>query len=228
MSLWTYVKRLSLAVLLFVLYELSLLGYSLPKTWEQNKFYLAIIAITVLVTIALFFLFRYCYRKQLDYDNDWNFNQKPHWSSKRIGLSILGFVAIMALQIILSIFLTHGQSSNNQELLQKIANKATILFFIYTAFLAPIFEEFIFRGLFFNIFFTKENKLNFWLGIFFNGFLFGFLHDPSLSKSSVVYITMGMILALVYLKTKDLRYSIIVHILNNCVAVLGMLSLIGK
>ena len=48
-----------------------------------------------------------------------------------------------------------------------------------------------------------------------SGFLFAYMHDPLLSKFIFVYWGLGMVLAWVYMQTKDLRYSMLVHMCYN-------------
>ena len=82
-------------------------------------------------------------------------------------------------------------------------------------FIGPVFEEFIFRGFFFNTFFYKNSNLNKWLGILFSGLIFGYVHDPGLTKYILVYWALGCVLAWVYTSTRDLRYSMLSHMIFN-------------
>jgi membrane protease YdiL (CAAX protease family) len=78
--------------------------------------------------------------------------------------------------------LVGGGVSENQQSLNRLEQGNAGLFKILVVFIAPFCEETIFRGMFFNIFFTKPTTLNKWLGIITSGFLFGYMHDPMLSK----------------------------------------------
>ena len=75
----------------------------------------------------------------------------------------------------------------------------------------------------YNIAFTKETKLNYWLGIIVNGLFFAWLHDPTFSIHIFTYWVMGAILAATYMNTKDLRYSFVTHMLNNTIAALPLI-----
>lgn len=111
---------------------------------------------------------------------------------------------------------SQGKSiSTNQASLNKIELQSGNLFKIMVIFIAPFCEETVFRGMFFNTFFTKTTKLNKWLGILASGFLFAYMHDPAISKFILVYWVLGSVLAWVYMKTKDLRYSMLVHMAYN-------------
>ena len=120
-------------------------------------------------------------------------------------------------------FLSSSSNSANQKAIDQLAKGTDWHFIVFIIFLAPMFEEIILRGQFFNIAFTKENKLNYWLGIVINGLFFAWLHDPNFSIHIITYWVMGAILATTYLNTKDLRYSFVTHMLNNTIAALPLI-----
>lgn len=90
----------------------------------------------------------------------------------------------------------------------------------YSIVAAPVFEEFIFRGFFFNFFFAKNNRRNIVLGILISGFIFGFLHTFSFSVTTLFYSGLGWILASCYLYFKDIRYDMALHFMNNLWSIL--------
>lgn len=75
---------------------------------------------------------------------------------------------------------------------------------------APITEELIFRGFLLNRWATKWNIH---LGIILSSVLFGFLHVSPIGLSIV-----GIILSLLYIKTKTLIVPIVAHAMNNGIA----------
>lgn len=164
--------------------------------------------------MLVLYLISYIYRRQLRKENDWGFDQTPHWDMHRLGIAMIGFVLIIVGSIVM-LNLVGGGVSANQQSLDRIAEHNASLFKILVVFIAPFCEEHIFRGMFFNIFFTQKSTSNKWLGIVASGFLFAYLHDPALSKYIFVYWVLGMVLAWVYMSTKDLRYSILVHMCYN-------------
>lgn len=168
---------------------------------------------TALVTVIVLFLIFYLYKKQLKEANDWGFNREPHWDMRRIGIAILGFI-LMVLGAAVMLHIAGGISENQQGL-DRIEQSTGDLFKIMVVFIAPFCEEVIFRGMFFNIFFTKETKTNKWLGILASGFVFGYMHDPMLSKYIFIYWVLGIVLAWIYTTTKDLRCSMLVHMCYN-------------
>lgn len=206
-----YLGNIAEAVLAFVLYaELEIL-YFRPQQFDLGR---SRVFVTALATMLVLYLISYIYRRQLRKENDWGFDQTPHWDMHRLGIAMIGFVLIIVGSIVM-LNLVGGGVSANQQSLDRIAEHNASLFKILVVFIAPFCEEHIFRGMFFNIFFTQKSTSNKWLGIVASGFLFAYLHDPALSKYIFVYWVLGMVLAWVYMSTKDLRYSILVHMCYN-------------
>ena len=89
--------------------------------------------------------------------------------------------------------------------------------------LAPIEEELVFRYTFRDIF-KKNNFINIFLYIVISSWLFGFIHSASLfAPGMITYICTGIILALTYLKFKDIRLLIGAHISYNSLIWIPML-----
>lgn len=179
----------------------------------------AFVGLTIIITIAVLMIEFSFYQSQLKRRNSWGFNQKPHWKLGSFGIALLGVILLIltgaATQILLN--LGPNATSTNQSALNSISHQAGNFYVPMITIIAPIFEETIFRGLFFNIFFEERTRLNKWLGILFSGLAFGLIHDPGLTKFVLIYWALGCILAWVYMTTKDLRYSIISHMLFNSI-----------
>ena len=81
--------------------------------------------------------------------------------------------------------------------------------------LAPIEEELVFRYSFRKIF-NKNNIIIIILYVLLSSWLFGFIHSASLIAPGMIsYICTGIVLALAYLKYKDIRLLICAHIFYN-------------
>ncbi|MDF7639831.1 type II CAAX endopeptidase family protein [Lactobacillus sp. ESL0791] len=186
------------------------------NTWEQA-------VLTALITVIILFLVFWLYKRQLAETNDWGFNRRPHWDGTRLIIAVIGVLLILLLNFVLSFFIVAGTgktTSANQQALNQIAMQDNYMFKLMVAIIAPFCEETIFRGMFFNTFFTKNTKANKWLGIIVSGFLFAYLHDRAFSPYILVYWSMGCVLGWVYMSTKDLRYSMLTHMIYNS---LGMI-----
>ncbi|MDT9544961.1 type II CAAX endopeptidase family protein [Lactobacillus jensenii] len=140
-------------------------------------------------------------------------NWKGKISMKNIGILAVGVVSMLTIQLLAAFLLK--TTSNNQQALLEIAQK-DISFYLLVGVVAPFFEELIFRQFFFNCF--SNLKLNGYIQIVLNGLFFSVMHESRLDFYFPVYWLLGSILALIYLKTKDLKCSIIAHSINNLVA----------
>lgn len=201
--------------------------YFWPKKFHQ-RFHLPLqtqAIVTALLTVIILWFIFWLYKKQLAENNDWGFNKRPHWDVHRFLITIVGFFLITILGTLTLLAVSQGKTTSaNQQSLNAIAKQSGNLYAIMVCFIAPFCEEVIFRGMFFNTFFTKATTFNKWAGILVSGFLFAYMHDPRITKFIVVYWVLGCVLAWVYMTTKDLRYSMITHMCYNS---LGFIHLIG-
>ena len=206
-------------VVSFIIYSVVQQFYFYPHrlSKELHLGNVSFILLTVIVTIIALLLVLYLYNLQLRHNNERNYNSRPHWQLKKILLSLLGVIMliIVSATIQLALGFNSEQTSTNQNLLDQFSHQAGHFFPVMVIFIGPVFEEFIFRGFFLNTFFYKNTNLNKWLGILFSGLMFGYVHDPGLTKYILIYWALGCVLAWVYTTTKDLRYSIISHMLFN-------------
>ena len=203
----------------FIIYSVVQQFYFYPYRLRRKLHLgnISFILLTMIITaIALLILF-YLYLLQLKHRNERNYNSRPHWQFKKILLSLLGVIMliIVSATIQLALGFNSDQTSTNQNLLDQFSHQAGNFFPVMVIFIGPVFEEFIFRGFFFNTFFYKNSNLNKWLGILFSGLIFGYVHDPGLTKYILVYWALGCVLAWVYTSTRDLRYSMLSHMIFN-------------
>lgn len=210
------IGNVAIMILTFAGYMFLQQFYILPQKVKLN---LGLEALITIVTILAIWLMFWAYKYQLRQENDWFFNAKPHWDWKRVLIAFGMFFLILIMQIIF-VNLFGGAISQNQRALDSVQSHANALFNLLLVIVAPICEEIIFRGMFFNTFFPQESSWNQILGIITSGFVFAWCHDPNFSKFIFVYWILGSILAWTYVWTKDLRYSILAHMLNNLVGIL--------
>ncbi len=171
---------------------------------------------TALITVILLAVVFWLYKRQLREFNDWDFNSEPHWDWRRILIAVVGIVLITLLSYAMMQLVSGGKTiSANQKELNRISLQSGNLYKIMVCFVAPFCEETIFRGMFFNTFFTRNTFLNKWVGILVSGFVFAYMHDPRLTKFILVYWVLGCVLGWVYMTTKDLRYSMMTHMAYN-------------
>ncbi|MBP2058322.1 membrane protease YdiL (CAAX protease family) [Lactobacillus colini] len=210
------IGNVAIMILSFAGYMYLQQFYVLP---QKERINFGIGATIVLVTVIIIGLISWAYKYQLRQENDWFFNSKPHWDWKRGLIAVGMFFLILVMQIIF-INLFGGASSENQKALDQVQMHSNAIFNLLLVIVAPICEELIFRGMFFNTFFPEENSWSQLLGVITSGLVFAWCHDPFFSKYIFVYWMLGSILAWTYVWTKDLRYSILAHMLNNLMGLL--------
>lgn len=220
---WHYIGNIAeMIVVLF--FEAVLEGFYFLPNRSHFNFPGRAVVLALITVVALAIAF-WLYKRQLRDNNEWGFNRSPHWDARRIGIALLGTVLLFFASAALLYLIQKnggGSTSQNQAALDRLAKKGNInLYKIMVAFLAPFLEEIIFRGMFFNTFFTKPSKLNKWLGIIVSAFVFAYLHDRTFTQFFFVYWALGLILGWIYMQTKDLRYSMLAHMLYNGLGFLG-------
>lgn len=102
-------------------------------------------------------------------------------------------------------------SANDKALNALVTDRTAVLMTILVVVLVPITEELLYRGVFTSFFFKNQP---FWQ-VAMSGIIFGLMHSSTNFISALVYVTMGWILAYVYVHTKNLSNSLTLHILNN-------------
>ncbi|MBB1080062.1 CPBP family intramembrane metalloprotease [Limosilactobacillus sp. STM2_1] len=154
------------------------------------------------------------------------YNQLGSPAGIKIRWIIGGYLAIIVGMDILSFFnqLIYHQTetANNAALGSMLGHSPiiTVIFVFSAVILSPIAEELIFRGTLTNMFFRRGNI---WPKAILSGIVFSTGHMSTNPISFIIYAYMGLILALVYLKTGDIRNSIAVHIINNSIAMYVLL-----
>lgn len=138
---------------------------------------------------------------------------------KFVGIVSLGTVGLFAVSIIGSIILANSGevTTANQQGIEDLVKTTSLFPYTLTiAFLAPIVEEFIFRGLIIG----KLSPRYRWSGAVVSIMLFALIHNPTNLGSWITYGGMGLILAFTYCKTNSLGTSIAIHFANNAIATL--------
>ena len=144
---------------------------------------------------------------------DWfKFNWKSNWLLWGIG----GYLVATPIVIVFSILnekIWQGQGGSNpllQIVLEGKDSIALLLFFLTAAVAAPLFEEFLFRGFLLP---SLTRYMPTWVAIGMSGLIFGVAH---LSLSEIVPLTtLGIILGIVYVRTRNLLAPMLLHSLWN-------------
>jgi len=125
---------------------------------------------------------------------------------------------------------TNLTESNNQAMVEQMFKQSILSIAIPSLLVAPIVEELVFRG----IIFRSLRKHGFWLASLASCLSFGLLHVvTSLFTGDFTdlifvlpYAIMGFFFCLAYEKTKNIYGCIILHVLNNTIAMLAMVFML--
>ncbi|MGY6529732.1 MAG: CPBP family intramembrane glutamic endopeptidase [Cyanobacterium sp.] len=127
-----------------------------------------------------------------------------------------GYVTAIPLVFLVSFLnqqIWHGQGGSNPLLMLALESQdkvALFIFFVTASVAAPIFEEIIFRGFLLP---SLTRYMPVWGAIVLSGFIFAIAH---LSLSEILPLaTLGILLGVVYSRSRSLLSSIMVHSLWN-------------
>ena len=131
---------------------------------------------------------------------------------------LLLFIGIFLLTVLVNIsyhaFFSVVSGASDQHLEE--ASKGLSLSFIVSAtVLAPIQEEFMFRGLLQGAVFDNS-----WLGLVLTSSLFSFMHEPYDVPSFFYYLLGSLLLGFAYKKSQNLWVSTLVHMSYNSLPLL--------
>lgn len=207
------ILRIIAFLALFLLEQLPLSILTLTKKELGTKYALYIkiapvITIILLIIAAAIIIFTFRHVQKFS----------SHKFTKETWLIIIIATALTVLINVVT--LPFMKSSNaNVDALNLVGKNSMVLLIFFTIFVAPILEEIIFRGIFMNWFFTDKP---FW-SILISGVIFGYVHAPFGTGTDWVYalskILLGIVLAGVYYRTKNIKADISVHFLNNFLAI---------
>lgn len=208
---------------LFIIYQFALMPVMIPAITHQSSkiFTFTMGATTVILLGLIIWWLRAMYQGISPIKTNLSRPKKPL-------ITLIGLIIVLAICNVLVGFIV-TKTTDNQQILNQVFATNPILNIIWIAILAPIVEELIFRGLMYRWLFPH---LNSWksltFSIIFTGLLFALIHTLSFDLELLAYLPIAIILSLTYVWFNDLRYSIILHVLNNSLAAVGMLIVVLK
>ena len=176
--------------------------------------------------VAMCGLYLKLYLKQADgYFHNW----KSRFSGKKL-LWAAGYIALMLAinplyEMLMAALGVESSVDNlqNQRMVMEMLQRAPLTMAAYIVLFAPVLEELLLRGIFFQSFGSIENRGKRWLLLVLSAFIFGSLHSLPVHYDFLLYFAMGLVLGAAYLHTKDLKYPILIHMVNNALGLAGML-----
>ena len=123
--------------------------------------------------------------------------------------------AYFAIYLIFYLIAGRGPVAEQTERLQEMGGAQVALVIAVVVLLAPVFEEILFRGLFYP---ALRRRVGPRLAVFLNGLIFGALHFQPLFMLSLVLV--GIVLAYLYEKSDSLLAPMAAHSLYNLSVIL--------
>lgn len=126
--------------------------------------------------------------------------------------SVLIYMINLGISVFAGVFLPKLYNIATPELTINSTWEIVLLFFVF-AVLAPFYEELVFRGVALSAYRDARSTL---FAVLFTSILFGSVHGSIVQ--TLIFLPIGVVLALVMLKTGQLWTAIVVHMLNNFIA----------
>ena len=203
---WLY--RVGIVALFFLLIQVPPVAVAIANRHPHNQD----LAVGLAVIFVVIFLFIITRARRL-----------YHCYNQLVLLGYLTLIVGMAVFGWLNQYFFHQTQTANNEIIRQLLNHnriITVVFVLSSFTLTPVAEELIFRGLLTNLFF-RPNAL--WSKMVLSGIVFSLAHTSTTLVSFLLYCFMGMVLTYVYRQSGSLKNSILIHGINNFVAIAIML-----
>lgn len=222
MNIWKVIRRCAGVVVLFGLYMIAEMIVMIPTIATKGKASTGLVALVFAIVFgSLIYLLATTYQYYLKRDPE---GFGPHAPTREtwqfMGKMVLTLALIQVFSSI-AISLHWTAESQNQDALMQVLQQAPLTMVLIAVVGAPPVEELLFRGLLMHSFGSLKDKRRLWAVSIISSVVFGLMHaGPSEPLNMLVYIAMGAVFTMTYVKTKDIRYSIALHFLNNFIALM--------
>ncbi|KRM10512.1 CPBP family intramembrane glutamic endopeptidase [Paucilactobacillus suebicus] len=182
--------------------------------------------ITIQITLAILctllgiltvYLMQKYYSRRLQLSNPMLFTTK-RLTKERIWKLLITIVIIALWIFIEGFFSSSASGSADQTATANVMTAFPIPMFIVVSIIGPIYEEQLNRGIFFAYFIHSNSTLAKVMGLLSSALLFALLHGLTFDFAMLDCFLSGVVLAGIYLITKNLKYGMIAHLLSNVIA----------
>lgn len=137
------------------------------------------------------------------------------WKNNFIPLTIFGFLMVLGISSVIGEIMTYmpGYEAFLEQYKAMFEGIDPTVLLIGGAFVGPICEEIIFRGVILEGFLRKYDPMK---AILFSALIFGIIHLQPLQVVGAFFS--GAVLGWIYYKTRSLWVCIFIHIINNFLA----------
>lgn len=145
----------------------------------------------------------------------WHFGLRRTRFWPAVGWAAAGFGAIFLFSIVYGLILQPEEQTTLDALGVDEGTGALVAAAVLVVVVAPIAEEFFFRGFFYR---ALRTSLPVWAAALIDGLLFGVIHFTSGIEAVPVLIVLGVVFCLVFERTGSLYPVIALHAFNNMIA----------
>lgn len=169
------------------------------------------------ILLMVYFIIRY--KKELNkYISDFKLKD----IKKVILIFIIGFSLMILSNYLINYIILPNNISNNELANRELLLNNKLIYSIVLCIIIPIIEEIVFRLEF------KKSIKNKYIYLFLTSIIFALVHNISDTKLIellyiIPYFILGYTFSLIYIKTDNISYSILSHMLNNIITVIAVL-----
>lgn len=124
--------------------------------------------------------------------------------------------------IVIELIFGAGEAVNQEAIESMVGVIPNWALFVIIIIIAPVAEEWLFRGL---VMFRHEKKEATWTATIISALIFGLVHTPTDISSFYSYVGLGLLFAYAAKHTKTVEAAIVYHLLNNILAFTVMMAL---
>lgn len=210
-----------LLILVLVANSLALLGLNF-SLFIPNLPGLAELALNLL-GLGLAFLIIHFIRREYE---SWSSHGPFQMTGKDIAYAfaylIIGRLLIVGLSYMMEYLSGESTTANDaaiMAMMERASLSSVIGLGIAVIVVAPLVEEFVFRGLFKEMLFPQQK----WLSLIVSSLVFSSFHMSSNVWSFLIYFALGALFCLAYYRRMNIYDAVLLHSLNNTVGFIGLL-----
>lgn len=216
------INRLVAVLIAIIAYQGAEMLFILPTRAHFPHADLSSLLIMLLAFTILFWWLHRTYRRMLSgatidqggWRVDWRNWRKLLW-----GLAF-GVIILLLVQLTGALLISSHvvEQSANETALNSLIGQNKITMTLFVTMIAPIVEEYIFRGLIMNLIPQPQSLLQQGFSITMSVCAFAVVHGPTNWIDFCLYAGLGLGLSVTYRMTRDLKCAMLLHVTNNVLA----------
>lgn len=213
----------------------SFIGYGRRDSPDLKAWELLSMMVGYVFILSLYGI--YLHYKEKKFNDEFNSSRRLDFKNIMISFGVAMLPVLFAVG--LSLFfppvepsVNSSANQNTNEIINYVGNFALFVSLFYPVIIAPIFEEFLYRGMLGSLFdvFNTKSKFTIALYVGVTSIIFGFLHIQvtgtpyTIAASFLVPFFSGLVYSIQYLKTRNIWYPIISHGMYNLIVIFTTLN----